>query len=225
VFCAVAFVVAGKPIVGVLFQRGEFGEDDTVFVWLVLAAYSLGLVGSAASRLFQNVCFAQGDVSGPARLAGARVVIAATIGAVLMLQFERFGVIDGQIERLGALPAFSLLPESVRVDDTGPQRLGAVGLALGSAVAAWIEYGLLRRRVKVALRSTRPVRDPARQLLPAAAGAAVASGGLAWLLDGFHPIFVAPIAVGAGGTLYVWLAYLRGSPSAAEAVRLARLDR
>lgn len=225
VFCAVAFVVAGKPIVGVLFQRGEFGEDDTIFVWLVLAAYSLGLVGSAASRLFQNVCFAQGDVSGPARLAGARVVIAAAIGAVLMLQFERFGVIDGQIDRLGALPAFSLLPESVRVDDTGPQRLGAVGLALGSAVAAWIEYGLLRRRVKVALRSTRPVRDPARQLLPAAAAAAVASGGLAWLLDGFHPIFVAPIAVGAGGILYVWLAYLRGSPSAAEAIRLARLDR
>ena len=196
-----------------------------MFVWLVLAAYSLGLIGSAASRLFQNVCFAQGDVSGPARLAAARVLIAAIIGAVLMLQLERYGVVDGQIERLGDLPAFSMLPESVRADDSGPQRLGAVGLALGSAVAAWIEYGLLRRRVRVALRSTRPARDPAWQLVPAAAAAGIVSGGLAWLLDGLHPILVAPIAVGAGGIVYVWLAYLRGSPSAAEALRVARLAR
>ena len=30
---------------------------------------------------------------------------------------------------------------------TGQWRLGAVGLALGSAVGAWMEYGLLRRRL------------------------------------------------------------------------------
>ena len=38
VFCAVAFVAAGKPIVGAAFERGEFTADDTIFVWLVLAA-------------------------------------------------------------------------------------------------------------------------------------------------------------------------------------------
>lgn len=225
VFCAVAFVVAGKPIVALLFQRGEFDEDDTLFVWFVLAGYSLGLIASAASRLYQNVCFARGDVSGPARLAAARVVIAASVGAVSMLQFERLGLVDGSVERIGDLPAFSLLPESVRVDDEGPQRLGAVGLALGSAIAAWIEYGLLRRRVRRNLESTRPIRDPARRLLPAVVLAGIVSGSLAWVLDGWSPLIAAPVAVGAGGVAYVWLAYLRGSPSAAEALRLARISR
>ena len=96
-FCAIAFIAMGKPVVGALFQRGDFTADDTILVWLVLAAYSVGLVASGSSRLFQNASFAAGDVSGPARLAGLRVAIAAVVGGLLMLQFERFGVVGGQV--------------------------------------------------------------------------------------------------------------------------------
>lgn len=224
-FSAVAFIVAGKPLVGALFQWGSFDADDTVFVWVVLAAYSLGLVASAASRLMQNACFSHGDVRGPAVLAGVRVVIAATLGVVLMLQFERFGVVARDVEKLGDLPAFGLLPKSVRADEAAPQRLGAVGLALGSAVAAWIEYALLRGRVRRALHGTRPYRDPAIGLLPAAILAGVVGATLSFVLDPFHHLLVAPIAIGCAGAAYVALAYWRGSHSAADLLRGARLIR
>ncbi len=222
-FSAVAFVFAGKPIVGALFERGDFTADDTVFVWLIVAAYSLGLVGSAASRLFQNACFARGDVNGPARLAALRVAIAAGAGFVLMLQLDRFGVVGQQIDKLGDLPAFGLLPESVRSDPTGPQRLGAVGLAVGSAIAAWVEYTLLRRRVRRGLQSTRAYRDPAVSLLVAAAPAAAVAGLGSWLVDGIPPLVGAPAVVGLSGAVYVGVAYWRGSPSASDLLRSARV--
>lgn len=224
-FSAIAFVAMGKPVVGALFQRGDFTGDDTMLVWLVLAAYSVGLVASGSSRLFQNASFAAGDVSGPARLAGLRVAIAAVLGALLMLQFERFGVVNGQVERFGDLPAFSLLPEEVRADDTAPQRLGALGLAIGSAVAAWVEYGLLRRRVRRGLTTTRRSRDPLLALLVPGGAAAVVGGFLSWVLDDMHPLLSAPLVVGAGGLVYVSLAYLRGSPSAADLLRTTRVLR
>lgn len=218
VFSAVAFIVVGRPIVGALFQRGDFSADDARFVSFVLGAYSLGLVGSASSRLLQNACFAAGDVSGPARLAGARVSIAALIGIVLMFQLERYGITDGQVERLGDVPAFGLLPEEVREDELAPQRLGAVGLALGSAVAAWIEYGLLRRRVRRQLASTRPYRDPALNLLWPVVAAATVGGGLMWVIDGVHPLIEAPLTAGPAGLAYVGTAYWRGVPTAGALV-------
>ena len=224
-FCAIAFIAMGKPIVGALFQRGDFTADDTVLVWLVLAAYSVGLVASGSSRLLQNASFAAGDVSGPARLAGLRVAIAAVGGGVLMLQFERFGVVGGQVERFGDLPAFSLLPEEVRQDDAAPQRLGALGLAIGSAVAAWVEYGFLRRRVRRGLTTTRRTPDPIWALLAPGAAAALVGGFLSVVLDDVHPLLTAPLVVGAGGLVYVSLAYLRGSPSAADLLKSARVLR
>jgi putative peptidoglycan lipid II flippase len=222
-FSAVAFVVMGKPIVGALFERGEFTADDTIFVWLVLAGYSFGLVPSAESRLLQNACFARGDVKGPARLAAMRVTIAAVIGFILMLQFDRYGIIDQQVEKLGDLPAFSLLPESIREDDTLPQRLGALGLALGSAVASWVEYTLLRRRVRRTLSKTRFHREPALSLLPSAFLAAVVGGSVTLLLDGVVPLLVAPIVVALAGIAYVGVAYWKNSPSATELLRAAHL--
>jgi putative peptidoglycan lipid II flippase len=225
VFSAVAFVFAGKGIVGALFEWRKFTSDDTIFVWLILAGYSLGLIASGSSRVLQNACFAMGDVGGPARLAAVRVVIAGGIGAVLMLQAERYGIIDGSVERLGALPAFDLLPKSVRADDQAPQRLGGVGLALGSAAGSWVEYGLLRRRVQRALPSTRTLATPLDSLVMPALVAAAAAGSLSLLLDGMHHLARAPIALGASGVLYVALAYQQGSRPASELLSAARLIR
>ncbi len=222
-FSAVAFITIGKPIVGALFERGDFNANDTMFVWLILGAYSLGMVASAASRLFQTACYAQGDVSGPARIAAIRVGLAAAMGLVLMFQFDRLGIVSERVEKLGDLPAFGLLPDSVRSDEFAPQRLGALGLALGSAVASWIEYALLRRRVRRTLVGTRTHRDPAVGLVPAGLLAGVVGAGLSFALDGVAPLLVAPVAVGLAGSVYVSVAYWRGSRSAADLLRTARM--
>ncbi len=54
----VGYLALGVGIVGAVYRRGEFGIGDNWLVFFVLAAYSLGLLASSASRLLQSVFFA-----------------------------------------------------------------------------------------------------------------------------------------------------------------------
>ncbi|MEO1065458.1 MAG: murein biosynthesis integral membrane protein MurJ [Actinomycetota bacterium] len=147
-FTAIAYVLAGGVIVAAVFERGRFDGDDTVLVGTVLGAFGLALVPTACSRLLQNALFAVGDVSGPARISVVRMAVGAGVGGVLMLSFDRMLVIDGEITGyLNLGDPLGLLPESIRENGDLPLRLGAVGLALGAAVAAWVELIALRRRL------------------------------------------------------------------------------
>ena len=215
VFALVAFVVIGRPIVGALYQRVNFTADDTYVVWLVLAAYSLGIVAAGLSRLLQNTCYAAGDVKGPARIAAARLVFAAIGGLILMIQLDRVGVIDGELRRLGGLPAFWLLDGDIR--QTGDiRRLGAVGLALAAAVAAWLELGLLRRRIRHTLGLRPRFARLAGRLLPGAAVAALVGVLLVRALAGAPYLLSAPVCLIVTGTLYLLLANLCGQPAARD---------
>jgi len=215
VYALVAFVVLGRPIVGALYQRVNFTADDTYVVWLVLAAYSLGIVAAGLSRLLQNTCYAAGDVKGPARIAAGRLVFAALGGLALMIQLDRVGVIDGEIRRLGGLPAFWLLDSEIR--QTGDiRRLGAVGLALAAAVAAWLEFGLLRKRIGRTLGLRPPFGRLLGRLLPGAAVAAVAGVLLVRALEGVPYLVSAPVSLIVTGGLYLLLANLCGQPAARD---------
>ena len=147
VFSSIAFIAMGEPLIDFLFERGKFTSEDTLYIWIVLAAYSLGLYATGMSRLYQNLCYSFGDVKGPARLAGLRVLVAGSIGFLLMFQLDRIAIDGNAIIKIGDFPSFSPLPEFARALDTTPQPLGALGLALGSSIGAWIEYFILKRRV------------------------------------------------------------------------------
>ena len=140
VFSSIAFIAMGEPLIDFLFERGKFTSEDTLYIWIVLAAYSLGLYATGMSRLYQNLCYSYGDVKGPARLAGLRVLVAGSVGFLLMFQLDRFAIDRNTIIRIGDFPSFTPLPELARALDTSPQPLGALGLALGSSVGAWMEY-------------------------------------------------------------------------------------
>ncbi len=215
VFALVAFVVLGRPIVGALYERVNFTADDTYVVWLVLAAYSLGIVAAGLSRLLQNTCYAAGDVKGPARIAGGRLVFAAVAGLVLMLQLDRVAVIDGSLQRLGDLPAFWLLDSDTR-GGGDIRRLGAVGLALAAAVAAWLELGLLRRRVRYTLGLRPPFARLAGRLVPGAVAAVVVGVLLVRALDGLPYLISAPVCLLATGGVYLLMANLCGQPAARD---------
>ena len=47
------------------------------------------------------------------------------------------------------------LPSLVRADESLPLRAGAVGLALGASLGAWVEFALLRSRVNFLLHQHR----------------------------------------------------------------------
>ena len=213
VFALVAFVTFGRPIVGALYQRVNFTADDTYVVWLVLAAYSLGIVAAGLSRLLQNTCYAAGDTKGPARIAAGRLVFAALGGLVLMIQLDRVGVIDGEIRRLGDLPAFWLLDSEIR--QTGDiRRFGAVGLALAASVAAWLELGLLRRRIHRTLGLRPPFAALAGRLLPGAVVAGLAGFLLMRAMAGAPHLLTAPVCLIVAGMLYLLVANLCGQPAA-----------
>ncbi len=76
---------------------------------LVLAAYTMGLLATTSSRLLQSALYGAGDARTPARLAVLRVSVSLPLGAVLMIQLDRFAVTAEGIRRLGELPAFGLL--------------------------------------------------------------------------------------------------------------------
>ena len=70
----VIYVAAGDLVVGLLFEGGVFGSADTVLVWFVIAAYSLGLPATGVSRVLQNACYARATRPGrrASRLSGCR---------------------------------------------------------------------------------------------------------------------------------------------------------
>jgi putative peptidoglycan lipid II flippase len=182
----IAFLVLGDVMVAGLLQRGEFGPDDTVAVYAVLAAYALGVTGSAASRVLSSAFYALRDTRTPARIAYLRVFISAAAGVALMLPLDGVGV--------------------------GELRLGAAGLALGASAGAWTENFLLHRRLAARVGPHRP-RAGRMARLAAAGVVAAAAGLLAKLLLGsafpLRPGLVARL-LGTGNPLH-WPLVLTGT--------------
>ncbi|MGH7575549.1 MAG: murein biosynthesis integral membrane protein MurJ, partial [Longimicrobiales bacterium] len=55
---AVACLLLGDIVVAAVYQTGDFGRADTLFVWVVLAGYAIGLLASTATRLFSSAYYA-----------------------------------------------------------------------------------------------------------------------------------------------------------------------
>lgn len=215
-FTALAFVFAGRSVVGALFQRGEFDANDTVAVWMTLAVFALGLLANGLARLFQNAAFAQGDVAGPARIAVVRLVVAAAVGVALMWPADRFAVVGGVVRQIEPI-AFGPLGDAAR-DTQGSHRLGSTGLAAGGVAAAWLEFALLRRRVGAAAGGLGLTRTLLR-LAPAAIVAGVVLAGLAAVLVDTPPLLAAPLIVGPAGVAYLMIASRFGNGTATALVR------
>ncbi|MGI9606086.1 MAG: murein biosynthesis integral membrane protein MurJ [Acidimicrobiales bacterium] len=199
-FTALAYLLLGDKIVGTLYERRFFTADDTLLVWFAVGAYALGLIPSAASRLTQNTLWSQGDTSGPARIAIVRVVISVVIAVAVMWFFDDITTADVS----DALPTLD--------DDTGVKddlRLGAMGITLGSALAAWIEAILLWRLARTAVPGVSPLR-PLRQLVPALGAAAAVALVFRFLTDDVWPPLAMVLSVGAAGVAYLLAARANG---------------
>ena len=206
-----AYLLLGIPLVEGIFQlfgKG-FGVAESRLVYLVLAAYSLGLPAATSSRILQAGFYARGDTRTPARIAGLRVAVSLVIGFPAMLWLDRGRL--GDLAGLGA-PGSSL-------------RLGAVGLGLAATLAAWLELGALRRAARRVLPSLAwPSRAFLRfalygiaAALPAALAASATQG------SGLHPTLRAAGVAGLFGCGYFGLATAFGeAPAKAWLARLRR---
>jgi putative peptidoglycan lipid II flippase len=214
---ALAYLVIGDVFVSAMFQHGAFNYADTILIYATLAAFSLGLMASGRSRVLSSAFYALRDTRTPARIAYVRVAVSVVLGILLMLPLDRI--------RFG--------PEGQR------HSLGAVGLALGASIGAWIEWGMLRRKIGVALggvpQSVR--RIPAGVLTAAAvatvcgAGAKLILGSLVPLRPGLlvpasgQPYWIDSILLAAGTALAFGVPYLAVASALGVGIPLRKLIR
>ncbi len=191
---ALGYLALGYAIIGAIYKGGLFDVEDNWLVYFILATYSLGLLATVSSRLLQNGFWALQDTRTPARMAYVRAIISLMV----------------------AIPTMFLLDQLTVSQITGIDRstlhLGAIGLAVGSAVAAWVEWGLLQRALKHRLEATFiPWRAVGTMILSVTI-ALIPASVLWYFMQDLNPIWngICVITVFAG--IYVFLAYLRSAP-------------
>ncbi len=210
-FCAMAFIVLGTTIVKALYERVSFTSDDTLLVAAVLAAYSLGMVPTGLSRLLQNACYGVGDVVGPARISAVRLSLSVAVGLMLMFQLDRIVISDGTLYDVGDLPAFGPLDGSQRLDSDF-RHLGPLGLALGSMLGAWVEFGLLKRRIRQTLAFRISFGRSVLRLVPPVIVAGILGVALAVSMSSAPAIAAAVVVLSVSGLTYLLAANIMGHP-------------
>ena len=73
---AVAFLALGDVMTAALYQTGKFNRADTVYVWIILAGASVGLLASTMGRLYSSTYCALRDTRTPLLYAVTRVGLA-----------------------------------------------------------------------------------------------------------------------------------------------------
>jgi putative peptidoglycan lipid II flippase len=220
---AVAFVVLGDLVVGTLYEGGRFRPADTVQVAVVLGAYGLGLLASTATRLLQSALYGAGDARRPAILAAVRVAVSTLVGVALMLPLDLLRVTEtGAIEQVAPLSELGIAATEDRGSVTNELRLGAVGLALGAAVGAWVELGLLRRAIARRFGRVRLGGGRLARALLATVPLALVGTAARPLVDGLAPWVGGPLALGAAGLAYLVTARALGLPEATELMARVR---
>jgi putative peptidoglycan lipid II flippase len=205
----VAFFAIGDRLVAGLYQRGAFTDQSTLYVWMILMGYAVGLLPGTLSRLYSSAFYALHDTRTPLRFAVVRVTLAAAAGWLLAFPFRPWVVefTSGVLR----LPLPDLAGEDLVPIDAGVA-LGAVGLSFASGLASWVELGLLRRAMARRVGSVPVERWYQAKLW----GAAIAAGAAGWavsrLVADLHPILIAALAGGALGGVYLGLAMLLRIP-------------
>jgi putative peptidoglycan lipid II flippase len=129
---AAAFLFIGDRIVALLFQSGEFGHRDVIYVWSILAGSAVGMLAATMGRLYNSTYYALSDTRTPLRFAMVRVALTLLLGYLAAI----------------------VLPVCLGF----ARRWGVAGLSMSAGVAAWVEFLLLRRTLNRRLGSTGPGR-------------------------------------------------------------------
>ncbi len=175
VAASVGFLLFREEVMTAVYVLGgEFGRNEATAAGWVLAAYAAGLPATGMSRVLAASFHGLGDTRTPARIALLAVAVGALAGLGLMFPFDNFTV--------------------------GSYGLGAAGLALGSAVARWLELALLRARLARRLGGVSLWSSGAAGVL-VAAGAGAAAG------LGVQALFQQEALFRQGPALAVLLAY------------------
>jgi len=191
---ALGYISLGYVIIGMIYKGGLFDADDNWLAYIILATYSLGLLATVSSRLLQNGFWALEDTQTPARLAAVRAVVSVLIAIPTMFALDHYSV--------------SLIP----LVETSPLYFGAVGLAAGSSVGAWIEWWLLQRGLRQRLQIDFVPWNAVGMMMLFVIIALPLAFVVWYLTQGWPPLFNGVSVIGVFAGCYIALAHLRKVP-------------
>jgi len=142
---AVLMAVLAEPITRLLYERGEFGSNDTELVTTALVWWSISLPFQGVSLLFSRTFFSLQKPWATTALAGANLAVNAAVSFALYKPFGIAGIVIGTVagtlvmtvaqgwllrSQLGGVEAGRTLASAVRM-------LGASMLLAGAAYGVW----------------------------------------------------------------------------------------
>lgn len=89
---AAGLVVFPQEITAMLFERGEFGVDDTVRTFPVVLAYAAGIPFYAATMVLTRAFYSLRDMKTPVRVSLITLGLNATLNVVLVLAVSEAGI-------------------------------------------------------------------------------------------------------------------------------------
>ncbi len=176
-----AFLFLGDVLVAALFQTGEFGHNDSLYVWGVLIGSTIGLLASTLGRLYSSTFYSLKDTRTPLKFAFIRVVLTTILGYLFAFTFP-------QILHLKA-------------------SWGTAGLTASAGLAGWVEFYLLRRALNLKIGET-GLQIKNQIILW---GCGIFSASIGFLINrnfAFHHIIQAIIVFSFFGIFYFALTYL-----------------
>jgi len=88
----VGLIVLGRPIIRVIFERGEFGPESTAAVYQALQFWALGLIAHSALEVVNRVFYAQKDTITPFLSSVVSMVINLGLALVLVQSLAAGGL-------------------------------------------------------------------------------------------------------------------------------------
>ena len=135
----VGLIVLAEPIVGLLYQRGEFDAQDTRAVAVLLVAYAVGLLGYSAYFFLVRAFYSRQNTKTPAVLNVGILVVYAALAYALSGLFKAVGVVLAlslAYALLGVLALFATRGEIGTIDGRRLLLSLAKMLAAGAAMYA-----------------------------------------------------------------------------------------
>ncbi len=170
----VGLIVLGRPIIQVMFERGEFGPDSTAAVYQSLQFWAVALVGHCALEVANRLFYAQKDTTTPllGALIGMLVNLALAIALYRRLDAGGLALANGVAVTVEVLTLLIIAHRRMAGVEAG-----AIGRTLlRTLIAAAMMGGTV-----LAFTSFGPALPP---LLGAAAGGVL--GLIVYLLAGFY---------------------------------------
>jgi putative peptidoglycan lipid II flippase len=185
---AVIFLALGDVVTSALYQTGEFTREMAVYVWAILAGAAVGLLPSTLGRLYASTYYALHDTRTPLRFALIRVGLSLMLGYLFAVK----------------------LPPLLGIE----LRWGAAGLTLASGLAAWLEYSLLRWKLRDRIGATSVPLPYWIKVTASAMLGAAAAWGLRPLFPVQQPLVGAIFLLGTFGLVYLGVTTALGLPEA-----------